>query len=187
MKSLTLFFLLVAFYSVTNAQEKQVKIAQQTTLEYMIYPPGQIVPATIFLEVASPDSLSMAWTVTNMNGRFRMNKQSLDSSRLGYWEPPRDGEDFLLPKEQALLCLSKAVWNELVQTNQMVYEGHKFSIKNKSGNEKYQIGDKILDAIYLETGSDNIRLWILNNAALPLILKIENNPMHIDVELTGIR
>jgi hypothetical protein len=49
----------------------------------------------------------------------------------------------------------------------------------------FKIRGSLIDALYLNAEAGT-KIWVLNDAAFPLILKIQGNPYGVDVELVDI-
>jgi hypothetical protein len=60
------------------------------------------------------------------------------------------------------------------------------TVQPGSPNNAFKLNGKTIDALYIESES-GAKIWILNNASYPLILKMENNPNGVDAELTMIQ
>ena len=50
----------------------------------------------------------------------------------------------------------------------------------------FKIGEKPVDVIYLESGDKSSKLWVLNNPALPLMVKIVGNTGGPDFTLLSV-
>jgi hypothetical protein len=184
MKRFSLIVLACFAFVVIRAQAPA--IAPGTVLEYSIMPYGTFLTATLQIETLNADTILMSWQLDTRSGRRGMLKKSLETAKRGYWEPPMDGENFMVPEDQSLLSISKACFNELKQNGKMEFDGMVFT--RSTGPVKYKLGGAgQVDAFAATSENGFTRIWILDNANLPLILKLDGNPFQVDVEITGIK
>lgn len=184
MKKLFLALLSCFAFVITRAQAPV--IGQGTVLEYSIMPDGAFLTATLQIEKMNADTILMGWQLNARSGRRGMLKKSFETAKRGYWEPPMDGEDFMVPDDQSLLSISRTCFNDLVQKGKMEFDGLIFT--KSSDAVKYDLNGGIkVDALGATSENGYTRIWVLNNPNLPLILKIDGNPFRVDVELTGIK
>ena len=178
------FFVLFSIACSIAAFSQQQDIKQGNTLEYAVYPNGMFLTGNLFMEKINADTVTIAWTIQDRSGRRTMLKNSIDNGKGGYWNPPIDGEDIIIPEDELLLCVSKTAFQSLKQTGKMVFDGVLFTAEiNK---RTYKVGNKLLNAIHLTNDKTTTNMWVLDDPDLPLILKLEGNPFNVDVELTGI-
>ncbi|WP_315819062.1 hypothetical protein [Paraflavitalea speifideaquila] len=114
-----------------------------------------------------------------------MKKKSLENAKNGYWSQPTAGTDEELGDETTVLILSKAQWNGLQQDKKFVYNDQTFTVK-QGDQAGLKVGGKTIDAIAVEGPNGSTRLWILNNAGFPALIKVEGNSHGVDLELTNI-
>lgn len=176
-----LFFMALA----VKAQEK-VKIATGTKLQYAVSVQGRTFPIFIRVDSLSATQLILGWNYEDgRSGRFVATKSSIDSATLGYYNPPIDGEEVLLPGNQQLLFISKSVFSSLQKTGKAVFDGANVTVKPSAGDNTFRLLGQLIDVLQIESES-GAKFWILNNAASPVIVKTENNPAGVDVELMSI-
>ncbi|MBC7851496.1 MAG: hypothetical protein H7Y31_17260 [Chitinophagaceae bacterium] len=169
-----------------EAQKKGIDIRTGTTLEYMVYPGGQVFPMIITVDSSSNEYVRLAWTNSvGRGGKYILTRASLDSATTAFWGPPQYDEDVVLDPNVSLLFFSRRQWNELIGSGKVEFDGAKYAWRDAVGNKALLINNVRVDAIYLESENSSARIWILNNAKYPMILKIENNPMGVDLEITG--
>lgn len=185
MKKTTILSVLLFTGLLVKAQEK-TKITTGTKLQYSVSVAGQAFPIFFRVDSLSATQLILTWSYEDgRSGRFVATKSSMDSATFGYYNPPVDAEEVVLPGNQQLLCVSKLVFSGLQKNGKAVFDGANVIVKPSSRENTFRLLDKFIDVLYLESES-GAKIWILNNANTPMILKIENNPAGVDVELTRI-
>jgi hypothetical protein len=185
MKRIGILSLLFLIIVPLTAQEKPT-IVTNTKLQYAVNVQGRTFPIFFRIDSLSATCLVLSWSYEDgRSGRFITTKLSIDSATLGYYNPPIDAEEVILPGNQALLCVSKLVFSNLQKNGKAVFDGANVVLKPSNANNAFKLQNKFIDALYLESES-GAKIWILNNATAPIIVKIENNPAGVDVELTGI-
>jgi len=182
MKKLFFLFIGLSLCFAAMAQKKQFQTG--TKLEYAIYPNGGFLNASLILDRFSTDTISLTWRVDYRSGRRAMVKNSLENGKLGYWNPPFDGEDIIIDEDKVMLCISRNSFQELKKNLRMEFDDQAFIVKEKS--ILYKLNNQIVNAVYAETNNSMTRLWILDDDFFPLILKLEGNPFNVDVELIEI-
>lgn len=180
MKKIVLGMMVVLAGMATQAQDKQIK--EGSVLRYNVMPGNGVVKYQIQLEKLSPELVSFGWVSPGgRTGNFVLHKAAIDSATSGYWQPPVDGTtDF--ESSQLALLISKKIWNDIQQDKAINYDGVVYKVKSK--DTEYAAGNGKVRAVCLESASSKI--WVLNNASLPLILKTAGNPYLVDVELTAV-
>jgi hypothetical protein len=192
----TIFISVVAAFICTAgaAQENKNVLNKGTVLDYTVIPNGVELSSVLTLEKFSIDTVTFAWKMpatsrsSERSGRRSMLRSSLDASRQGYWEPPIDGEDILLAANESMLCLSRTSFAELKKMGKTEFDGQRLNAKAvNNGLVEYELNGRRLNAIRADSDDGNTRLWILDDANFPLILKLEGNPFSVDVEIKAIR
>jgi hypothetical protein len=153
---------------------------------YSVYPEGGELQSELIFERISADTVVIAWTTfgrTVRNGRRTMVGSSLKTSKTGYWEPPFDGEDILLPADQSMLLMSKEVYAQAKNNGRVQFDGLQFI----SSTSLYDMGGVKLPAIELKSENGRASIWILDDPSLPLMLKYSGNPYYVDLEILGVK
>jgi hypothetical protein len=190
MKNIYIVLLLLAGLSANARQNAGNEIGQGTALDYTVFIPGQQILFQIIVDAISADNVSITWSMAipeTVKGRYRMDKRSLDSAAYWYWTEPRDGDDVLLPPDQTFVIISRAAWNELNSKNEMTYDGVKFIVKKDTANGIFTAGNLKLNCFYLESSTGGSKIWLLKNAAFPIVLKYEGNGKGADFQLADMR
>jgi hypothetical protein len=184
MKKLSLALLSCFAFVIIRAQAPA--IGEGTVLEYSIMPNGTFLTASLRIEKLSADTLLMSWQLNLRSGRRGMLRKSMETAKRGYWEPPMDGEDFMIPEDQSLLSISKSCFTELKQNGRMEFDGLVFT--KSTDPVKYDLSGGVkVNAFSATSENGYTRIWVLDNPDLPLILKLDGNPFQVDIEITGIK
>jgi hypothetical protein len=88
--------------------------------------------------------------------------------------------------DQTVLLLSKAQWNGITTNKKMEYDQQGYTVKQPTEQQQLKLNGKQLNVIMLESQNGSSRVWVLNNPDFPAVVKIEGNPMGIDLWVTAI-
>ena len=169
----------------SNAQQT-LSIRQDNRLAYNVTVNGQTFPMFAQIDSLSPAYCSLTWNFEDgRSGRFIMEKNSLDNAGYGYWKQPVVGEELVLPASRSVLMLSRTVYSSLIKNKNALFDDYAIAVKPAPADNVFKLQDKIVDALYLESESGT-KIWVLNNPSTPLILKMEGNPFHVNLELIAI-
>jgi hypothetical protein len=161
-------------------------LKQGTKIKYVVYSNGQDVPLIISLDSLTPSYIKLGWDIEGYGaGAWVMGTKSIESAAMGYWANPSPGSEEKVPDDQQVLIFSKAMWNALQTNKKMEYDQQTFSIKEPTEAQRLKLAGKNVDAILVESAS-GIKMWILNDAAMPVLLKIEGNTKGPDLMVTEI-
>ncbi len=185
MKQLLVLLTLIIFCSSIHAQEK-LYVKERNTLQYLVSVQTQSFPMFFYIDSFNNNNLTLTWSFEDgRTGKFITTKASLYSATYGYYTRPNDGEELVLPGTQSLLFFSKSVFAALQKNGKAVFDEALLTVKPSTKQNAFKLSGKIIDALYTESES-GAKIWVLNNPDSPVILKIENNPVGVNVELTGI-
>jgi hypothetical protein len=185
MKKTSILSLLFLTIVSLKAQEKP-KVVTNTKLQYSVTVQGRTFPIFFRIDSLSATRLTLSWSYEDgRSGRFIATQPSIDSATFGYYNPPIDAEELVLPGKQHLLCVSKLVFSSLQKNGKAVFDGANVQLKSSVADKVFKLQEKFIDVLHLESES-GAKIWILNNAVTPIIVKIENNPAGVDLELTAI-
>lgn len=184
MKSIVVLSLSLLIAGGSYSQQKTFVIQQGSFLDYMVYTPNGEVPVSALLSKVSEEEVRFDWRMGLLAGIFRTAQASLDSARHGYWNEPIDGQDLTMDNNRCLLQLSKACWQDIQQNRPMAFGSGRYTVVKRS--IPFQAGVHTIDCLYLESETGSY-LWVANNEKLPMILKIENNPDGVNIELVDVR
>lgn len=172
----------------TFAQEKYVPVIKQgTSLHYSAFVNGQNFPCTFSFDSVAADYIKIGWSVDGFgSGGWIMKKKSLDSGTRGLWGEPNPGTQIELGEDQTVLVFSRAQWDALQKDKKLNFDQQTYALKTPSEQQQLKIAGKIVDAFLLENASATTRIWMLNNAAYPILLKIEGNTLGADLTINSV-
>ncbi|WP_205508053.1 hypothetical protein [Longitalea arenae] len=179
--------LLVAVIS-SQAQEKYVPaIKQGTKLGYSAGINGQNFTVSFSIDSMTADYVKLGWNVDGYgSGTWVMRNKSLESGTRGYWGQPSPGATEDMADDQTVLLFSKAQWQSLQKENKITFDQQTFTVKKPGEQQQLKLDGKLVDAYYLENPNGSTKLWILNNAASPVLLKIEGNTLGADLAISSV-
>jgi hypothetical protein len=170
------------------AQDKYVpEIKQGTKLAYSAYVNGQTFPVTFSFDSITTGYIKLGWNVEGFgNGTWVMKSKSLESGLKGFWGQPSPGTEEVLADDQAVLVFSKAQWDQLQKDKKIDLDNQSFSVKTPTEQQQLKIAGKAVDAFFAENAAGSTRIWILNNAFFPVMLKIEGNSLGADLTINSV-
>lgn len=183
-----IFLIAAMFISVASFSQDVLKpaIKQGTKFKYLAHVEAQDIPMVLSVDSLAPNYLKLGWEIDGYGaGAWIMNAKSLESATAGYWGNPSPGVDEKVPDDMHVLVLSKALWNSISKDKKMDYEQMTFTVKEATDAQKLKINGKAVDAVYLESGTGT-KLWILNDASFPIMLKIEGNTKGPDLIVSDL-
>ncbi len=183
--------ILVVLFSamIAQAQEKYApKIKQGSRLTYVASVQGQEIPLEISYDSIGTDYLKMGWSIEGLgNGTWITKKNSIDNATRGWWDEPAAGVETELADDQTVLLLSRAQWKGLQNDKKIEYDMQTFTPVQANEQQLLKLDGKVVDALLLQGQNGSTRLWVLNDATLPVILKIEGNTLGPDLDLRSIQ
>src|SRR5215471_19004417 len=180
--------ILLSFISFSQTKYSPV-VKQGTKLHYFaLTSDGQSVPFIASFDSVAADYIRIGWNIEGLGtGSWVMKKASLDNGVNGYWAQPVPDNAQELPDDQTVLLFSKAQWQSLQKNQKADFDQITFNVKQASAQQQLKVSGKVVDALFLESSTGNTHIWLLNNPAFPIILKIEGNTGgHVDLELLSI-
>ena len=170
------------------SQDKLAPVVKQgTRFTYVVHSNGQDIGFLASIDSVSPGYMKLGWSIDGLGtGRWVMKKNSLEKATSGYWDEPVPNSDIQLSDDQTVLILSKLQWESIEKEKKFTFDQQNFVIKTPSDQQLLKLKGKPLDAMMFETETGGHRVWILNNASFPIVVKIEGNPRGIDLDLTSI-
>ena len=178
--------LLVALSSM--AQEKNASVIKQgSKMHYSAFLNGQSFPCIFSLDSVTATYAKVGWTVEGFgSGSWIMKSKSLESGIRGYWNQPSPGTDEELAEDQTAILFSKAQWDMLQKDKKLNFDQQTFTVKTPSEQQQIKLSGKPVDAYLLENPNGSTRIWLLNNAAFPVLLKIEGNSLGADLTINSV-
>jgi hypothetical protein len=175
--------LALAVLTASAAAQQNIHIKQNTRFQYSISVEGRSFPMYFQLDSLNAANMVLSWGFDDgRSGRFIAGRASIDSAVKGYYNPPEAYETVAIPATQCLLFFPKLLFASLLKNKTVLFDDAALTLKPYTAGNVFKVMGKIIDALYLESGTGT-RIWILNNPETPLVLKIENNPAGVDVEL----
>jgi hypothetical protein len=170
------------------AQDKYVPVIKQgTKLAYSAYVNGQAFPCTFSFDSVGAGYIKVGWNVEGFgNGTWVMKSKSLESGVKGLWGQPSPGTEEVLADDQTVLVFSKGQWDQLQKDKKIDFDNQSFTVKTPSGQQQLKIAGKPVDAFFAENAAGSTRIWILNNASFPVMLKIEGNNLGADLAINSV-
>jgi len=178
--------LLVALSSM--AQEKYIPVIKQgSKLNYSASVNGQTFPCTFSLDSVTASYVKVGWNVEGFgNGSWVMKSKSLETGVRGFWSQPTPGTQEDMADDQTVILFSKAQWDMLQKEKKLNFDQQTFTVKTPSEQQQLKLSGKPVDAFLLENPNASTRIWILNNAAFPVLLKIEGNSLGADLAINSV-
>jgi hypothetical protein len=178
--------LLISFIGFT--QEKVLpKLKGGTKMQYLANVNGQEIPVGFKIDSIAGDYLKIGWSVEGYGeGAWVMKQKSLQSATGSLSENPEPGVELVLPDDKAQLILSKDQLGTVIKDKKLKHNNVEFTVVAPSAENAFKVSDKTVDAIYLESADKSSKLWILNNPALPFILKIVGNTGGPDLTMLSV-
>lgn len=170
------------------AQEKYVPVIKQgTALHYTVFANGQNISCVFSLDSVTANCVKVGWNIDGLGtGSWLMKNKSLDNGDRGYWSQPSPGMLEELPDDQTVLLFSKAQWASLQKDKKLHFDQQDYTLKTPSEQQQVQLSGKPVDALYLENQNGSTKIWVLNNASFPVLLKIEGNTAGPDIAISSM-
>ena len=170
------------------AQEKYVPaIKQGTALHYTVNANGQNIACIFSFDSIASNCIKVGWNIDGLGtGSWLMKNKSLDNGTKGYWSQPTPGLQEELGDDQTVLVFSHAQWASLQKDQKINFDQQTYTVKKPSDQQLLKLSDKQVDAFYLENQNGTSRIWVLNNASFPVLLKIEGNTVGPDIAINSV-
>ena len=170
-----------------NAQQNtNTLIHTKQQLQYNIYVNGASLKYFIRFDSLSAQYTSFTWSdIRERSGSYIMRSASLDSSVNGYWNPPQADAAIEIDNSQTVLMLSKLNYTRLKQQKKMVFDDKVFLLAENQAASNYTQTGKNIPCLYAEAEDKSVKLWVYDNPAMPIMLKMQGNPHAVDFELTA--
>ena len=170
------------------AQDKfSPAIKQGTKLNFSAMLNGQTYPCVFSLDSLTAAYVKVGWSVEGFgSGGWVMKSKSLESGNRGFWSQPNPGTVEDMADDQVVVLFSKAQWDMLQKDKKINFDQLNYTVKQPTEQQQLKISGKTVDAYYLESSNGSTHIWILNNAATPILLKIEGNTLGADLTLNSV-
>lgn len=168
------------------AQKTIPQIKAGTVLNYTAYIKAfdRSIPVTITTNTLTAP-IQLKWAAAGMgSGIFEVSAKAVESgTKIGIKQPGYD-EVTKLNDNETLIFLSKNIFNNLVTTKAFELNKQKFKVADAAA--PFLLDSKEIDTYYAVSENGKTKLWILNNAELPLICKAEG-VQGVDLTLTSLQ
>ncbi len=129
------------------------------------------------------DSIYLHWGIERnlkwQSGSYAMSTESINQGiRLSFLQP-EDGKHVKLSPEETAYFLSHSAYKQLKEQNSFVYNRTTYSVQK--GNEQ-ALGRPL---IHVKDAVEGCEMWILDNPELPLVWRMQNNPLGINWEVAA--
>ena len=170
------------------AQDKYSPVIKQgTKLNFSASVNGQTFPCVFSLDSIATGYVKVGWSVEGFgSGGWIMKSKSLESGNRGFWSQPQPGTQEDMADDQVVMLFSKAQWDMLQKDKKITFDQQTYTVKTPTEQQTLKISGKAVDAYYLESANGSTHIWILNNAVMPLLLKIEGNTQGADLSIISV-
>ena len=153
-------------------------------MQYAAVVNGQEIPVLFTIDSVAAEYLKLGWSVEGYGqGAWVMKKNSLQSATGGMAENPEPGVELVLPDDKAQLILSKDQLAAATKDKKVKHNNVEFNVVPVPAGSEFKLADKVVDVIYLESADKSSKIWVLNNPALPLFLRVVGNTSGPDLNL----
>lgn len=178
-KYLLLFLVLFssAFYvSAYEAGRKQTYL----DIDYVFKLYGQTRRYNMHIQ-ESKDGVRIDWTIFSyqkwLKGSYFISPKGLSQGNGLNFKQPVDGMQEKLKDNETFGLISIQALKSLKEKGLFIYNNTTYKFQEK---QKLIVEDNEFEALYVIADVDNTKMWIWDNQKLPLILKIEENPLEIN-------
>lgn len=185
MKRLFTWALFTFFYLTTYAQAFTPVIKAGTVVNIIVTDHGKTVPVSVTIKNPG-DTLNISWKPT---GKIVKGMLPEDITRY-FTQPHQEGvasERF--QNDETFISASRNLYKRFVNSDKktLLYQGI-YYMSNMSYHDSFILdGRPVINAIYLETKDRQYKIWVLNNAAFPLILQNTNPLLGISFKVVSIK
>jgi hypothetical protein len=170
------------------AQSKFLPVIKSgTKMQYLANVNGQEIPVGFKIDSLAADYVKIGWSVEGYGeGAWIMNKKSLESGNGSLGENPEPGVEQIVPDDKIQLMISKEQWASITKDRKFKHNNIEYTVVPPAATNEFKVGDKAVDAIYVESADKAGKLWILNNQSSPIILKNSGSMVGPDLTLIGL-
>jgi len=188
MKSCFLFFGLVISLAGFSQSKFLPEIKNGTSMAYLANVNGQDIPVGFKVDSMAAEFLRIIWSVEGYGeGTWIMNKKSLQSATGTLGDNPQPGVEVVLPDDKIQLLLSRDQFSMLTKDKKVKHNDIEYNVVPASAGTEFKLADKAVDVVYLESADKSSKIWVLNNAAFPLLVKVIGNVNGPDLTLLTLQ
>ncbi|MGZ3755003.1 MAG: hypothetical protein ACXVAY_20925 [Mucilaginibacter sp.] len=163
------------------------EIKKGTIINYNFHLHGQSARFTLLFDNVT-DSLKLKWGIRYLaGGTYIITPKSWQNAVGLNWVQPEASKVVLLPDDQTFCMLSKNAFHELVTNHRFTYNNTVYNFVDDAKTNAVMMGDQQVDALHVKAEGDTTEFWILNNPSFPLLCKVKDNPLGIDIDLISVK
>lgn len=185
-----LFCLLLCSLSCLYAQqevESVLKRAEHLSVNYVFKLYGQTRRYAMNMEKQATRGVQIDWTIFSyqkwLKGSYIISPKGLCCGSQLSFKQPQHGAREQLNDNETFGLISVSAFDNLIQKEQFTYSQTTYRLKEQ---QQIHIGEHVLNVLYVVADIDHTEMWIWNNRDLPVICKIENNPLEINFYIEKI-
>ncbi len=129
------------------------------------------------------DSLRLNWTIERnlkmWHGSYTMTPKARQSATALNYTQPLDGQHITLNDSQTFAILSRDALHKIKTTGECLWSNTHFAVA-PSSETSISFPVPLIHLIDTDEGAE---MWVADDEALPLIVKMKNNPVEIDWEI----
>lgn len=124
------------------------------------------------------DTLHLDWRILRnlkwQKGSYLMPQNSIGQGNNLCFLQPEDGTTYTLPESETAYILSQRAYRQLKSSGSFCYNGTIYARGDKKGEASgYPL-------IYCKDQNEGAEIWILDNETLPLVWKMQQNPLNVN-------
>ena len=168
------------------AHTQESVISFDLDYEFRLY--GQKRYYNMLMHKTNDGGVQIDWTIFSyqkwLKGSYFISPNGLISgSELNFIQPVNGRKEYLKDSETFGL-ISVSAFDSLKNTGSFVYNNTTYRLKEL---QTMEIGEESLDVFYVIADIDDTKMWIWNNRELPIICRIDHNPLEINFSIEKIK
>lgn len=128
------------------------------------------------------------WTIFSyqkwLKGSYLISPEGLCCGTELNFKQPQNGNEEHLKANETFGLISVSAFDRLKQEGVFVYSNTTYRLKEK---QRTTVGDKTVELFYVVADVDHTEMWIWDNRELPVIFRIEKNPLEINFYVERFR
>ncbi len=168
------------------AYTQESAISFDLDYEFRLY--GQKRYYNMLMHKTNDGGVQIDWTIFSyqkwLKGSYFISPNGLISgSELNFIQPVNGRKEYLKDSETFGL-ISVSAFDSLKNTGSFVYNNTTYRLKEL---QTMEIGEESLEVFYVIADIDDTKMWIWNNRELPIICRIDHNPLEINFSIEKIK
>lgn len=170
-----------------RAQAPPPTVEVGTTFSYIFELHGQHAPFELTIASAT-DTLKLKWRIRGLvGGVYAVSPAAWQRGTALHVAQPLPGPPVRLPDTQTFMLLSKSAYAMLLAQHRFEYNNTVYDLRDDLTAHPLLLGGQPLDVLHVVAQGDATELWILRNAAFPIICQMTRNPLGVNYVLTGVK